>query len=216
MHEDRFSIADIRYSPFFMSWHSKGNMLHAIAAVNFDLPTGAYRSDRFLNIGKNSWSISPGFAFTAFLPQQPRLSFNMFLQYAFNTPNNDYLLGATQAAKIGNMRLIGARTHLTPGQEFMFDYSIGYGLTKDFRVNVSGYYYQQMTDDNTGKGTIKKDKGRVFALGPGAVYSYKNLFFDFHVAFETAAKNRPEGVTGSFSVVYAFPKSQSKKKEETK
>ncbi len=218
LHEDRFSIADIRYSPFFMSWHSKGGLLHAIAALNFDLPTGSYKSDRFVNIGKNSWSISPGFAFTAFLPQNPKFSLSMFLQYAFNTSNDDYIIGASQAAKIGNMALTGRRTHLTPGQEFMFDYSIDYGFTKDFRAGITGYYYHQITNDKTGLGTIENDKGKVFSIGPGAVYTYKNLFFDFHVNFETISKNRPQGITSLFSIVYAFDFDKPKpvKKEETK
>ena len=216
LHEDRFSLADIRYSPIILGWHSKGGLLHTVAALNFDIPTGSYRSDHFVNIGKNCWSISPGFAFTAFLPQNPKFSLSMFLQYAFNTSNDDYIIGASQAAKIGNMALTGTRTHLTPGQEFMFDYSIDYGFTKDFRAGITGYYYQQTTNDKTGLGTIKNDKGKVFAIGPGAVYSYKNFFFDFHINFETMAKNRPQGVQSVFSIVYAFDKPKPVKKEETK
>lgn len=212
LHEDRFSVADIRWAPLFMSWHSKNGLLHSIAALNIDFPTGAYKSGRLVNIGKNSWSISPGLSFTAFVPQNPKISVNMFLQYAFNTSNDDYVIGPSQASKIGNMGLTGARTHLTPGQEFMFDYAIGYGLTKNLRADIAGYYYQQITNDRTGRGTIGNDKGKVFSVGPGIVYAYNNLFFDFHVAFETAAKNRPQGVTGLFSFVYCFDKTESAKK----
>lgn len=205
MHEDRFSIGDIRYSPAFMSYHSADQLFHAALALpNFDLPTGSYNATNLVNIGKNHWSISPGFAFTWFLPFNPKFSVSSFIQYAFNMPNNDYIIGASQAAKIGDMSLIGRQTHLTPGQEFMADYGIDYAVSDKLRLGIAGYYYQQTTDDHTGVGTIKNDKGMVFAIGPAVAYCSKQWFFDFHVDFETTAKNRPQGVTSLFSVVYSF------------
>jgi hypothetical protein len=51
---------------------------------------------------------------------------------------------------------------------------------------------------------VQNDKGRVFAIGPGVWYNYKKWFFDLHGAWETAAKNRPEGFTGLFTVTYCF------------
>jgi len=206
MSEDRFSIADIRYSPAFMSYHSKDQLFHASLALNFDLPTGSYDPTHLVNIGRNVWSISPGFAFTWFMPFNPKFSVSSFIQYAFNTPNNDVILSSSQAAKIGDLSLTGTRTSLTPGQEFMIDYGIDYGITNNLRLGISGYYYQQMTDDSTDVGTIQNDKGRVFSIGPAVFYRIDKWCFDFHINFEMAAENRPQGVTGVLSAVYSFGK----------
>lgn len=213
-HETRWGIGDARFSPLFFTYHSPGGVFHAAVALNFDLPTGTHNPAKLVNIGVGDYSISPAFAFTAFLTKQ--LHFSMFIQYAFNTPVSDSQLTPTQAAGIGNIRLTGARTHLTPGDEFMFDYGLGYALTPALNVGISGYYYQQMTDDYTGLGTVENNKGKVFAVGPAIAYGYNQWFFDFHVGFETMAQNRPQGITPVFTICYAFAQPQSAKKEETK
>ncbi len=94
--------------------------------------------------------------------------------YDFNTPQNDYIIGPGNAAKMGNPALTGIETHRTPGQEFHFDYSIEYALTKEFRAGVTGYFYQQTTNDYTAYGSIPNDKGRVFAVGPDSGIPTKN------------------------------------------
>ena len=162
-----------------------------ITALDVYIPTGQYNKNNLVNIGKNFWTFEPVFAITGFLPQHPNLSGSIKLMYDFNTKNKDYLMN-------------GVETDIRPGQEFHFDYSIEYALTKNFRAGVTGYFYQQTTNDDTGFGDVKGDKGRVFAIGPGFWYNYQRWFFDLHAAFETGVRNRPQGVTGLFTITYAF------------
>jgi len=200
----RGGIGDLIFSPFIWTWHAKSGLLHMITACDIYIPTGAYNENRILNVGSNFWTFEPVFAITGFLPSNPNLSASIKLMYDFNTPQNNYIIGPDKAVKMGDPALTGIETHRTPGQEFHFDYSIEYALTKDFRAGVTGYFYQQTTNDYTAYGSIPNDKGRVFAIGPGAWYTYKKWFFEAHVDFETAVRNRPQGITSLLTVTHAF------------
>jgi hypothetical protein len=202
--ENREGVGDLIYSPFIWSWHHKDGLLHAVAAVDIFIPVGNYDEKNLVNIGKNFWTFEPAFAVTGFLPWDKNLSASIKVMYDFNTRNDDFLIGPLTAAKIGNRALTGVSTHLSPGQEFHFDYGIEYVLFDKFRAGLAGYFYQQVTDDDTGVGKVKKDKGRVFAIGPSVWWSYKKWVFDSHVSFETATKNRPQGLTALFDIIYAF------------
>jgi hypothetical protein len=202
--ERRAGIGNLIFAPFIWTWHAKSGLLHMISALDIFIPTGQYNKNNLLNIGKNFWTFEPVFAITGFLPQHPNLSGSIKLMYDFNTKNNDFLIDPTTAAKIGNPALAGLGTDLTPGQEFHFDYSIEYALTKNFRAGIVGYFYQQTTNDDTDFGKVENDKGRTFAIGPGFWYNYQRWFFDLHAAFETATKNRPQGYMGLFAITYCF------------
>ena len=204
LHDRRGRVGDIIYSPFILSWHRKDGLPHAVAAVDVFVPTGAYDKDQLVNIGKNMWTFEPAFAVTGFLPWDKNLSASIKLMYDFNTRNDSFLVGPGTAAKIGNPKATGVSTHLSPGQEFHFDYGIEYVVFDKLRLGIAGYFYQQVTDDDTGVGKVKDDKGRVFAIGPSAWWTYKKWIFDSHVSFETATRNRPQGLTALFDITYAF------------
>lgn len=204
LNERREGVYDLIYSPFIWSWHSKGGLLHTVAALDIFIPTGPYNKRKLNNIGKNIWTFEPVFAITGFLPWDKNLSASIKLMYDFNTKNDDFIIGPSIAAKIGSPALTGRETSLTPGQEFHFDYGIEYAVAKNWRVGLAGYFYQQVIDDKTSFGRVKDDKGRVFAIGPSVWYSYKKWIFDSHVSFETGARNRPQGVTGLLNITYSF------------
>lgn len=131
------------------------------------------------------------------------------MDYGFNTRNDDFIISPSTAYKIGNMALTGLRTPLKPGQEFHFDYGIDYALTPrgaahQFRVGAFRYFYQQTTDDETGEGSVNNDRGRVFAIGPGVWWNYKALSVEAHTAFETAVRNRTQGINTILSIAYKF------------
>jgi len=66
------------------------------------------------------------------------------------------------------------------------------------------YYYQQVTDDKTGEGSVKDDKGRVFSIGPGLWYNHKKWNIGLQGFIETAAKNRTQGWFGLSTITYSF------------
>jgi hypothetical protein len=206
--EHRNAIGDITFGPN-LSWHSQNGLFHAASGLDITVPTGPWNKRHLVNIGANVWSFSPVLAATVFLPWHPNLSAGIKMDYSFNTRNGDFMISPSTAAKIGDMGLAGLKTHLTPGQEFHFDYSIEYALTQkggthQLRVGACGYFYQQTTDDKTGEGRVKHDLGRVFAIGPGVWWTYKKWVAEAHTAFEAAVRNRPEGINTYLTIVHAF------------
>jgi hypothetical protein len=207
--EDRQGgLGDLVFGPVY-SWHSKDGLFHYALGLDIFAPTGQYNENKSLNVGTNSWTFAPVVGATLFLPWNPNLEFSVKMDYSFNTRNDDFIVSPPTAAKIGTPGAAGSRTYLSPGQEFHFDYAVAYALCKakaphQFRVGATGYFYQQITDDETGFGNVRNDKGRVLGIGPGLWWSYKKLIVEAHTAFETAVKNRPEGINTYVTVVYKF------------
>jgi len=202
--ERRTGVGDVVYSPYILSWHAEDGLLHAATSLDITIPSGPHNRRHLVNIGKNFWTFTPVFGITAFLPRNQNLSAGIKLGYDFNTKSRDFIITPSTANKIGTPALTGLETTLTPGQEFHFDYGIDYAIAKDWRIGIGGYFYQQITDDKTGGGRVKNDKGRVFAIGPGVWYTYKKWIFDLHTDFETGVRNRPQGWMGWFTITHAF------------
>jgi hypothetical protein len=208
MGEHRRGIGDITFAPN-LSFHSKNGLFHGYGGIDIFAPTGPWNRDHLVNIGTNVWSFVPVVAATVFLPWHPNLGLDIKMDYSFNTRNSDYLISPSVAAKIGNIALSGLKTHRTPGQEFHCDFGVEYALTErgaanQFRIGAMGYFYQQVTDDNTGVGSVKHDRGRVLGIGPGVWWSYKKWTVGARTVFETAARNRPEGINSFLSIYHAF------------
>jgi hypothetical protein len=202
-------VGDIYFNPIILSWHQKQGLFHITTGVDITAPTGSYNERRMICVGRNLWTFTPAFQITAFLPWYPKISAGMRFDYSFNTKNDDFIISPATAAKIGNLFLMGRKTYLTPGQEFHFDYGIGYSLTKlnavhQFQVGIVGYYYQQVTDDKTGEGRIKEDRGRVFSIGPGVWYNHKKWNIGLQGFIETGAKNRTQGWFSLSTITYSF------------
>jgi hypothetical protein len=209
MGEGRGGVGDLFFNPFILAWHEKHGLFHITTGVDITAPTGPYGKYHMVNVGKHLWTIIPAFQITVFVPWYPKIAIGARLDYSFNTKNNDFIVNADTAAKIGNMALSGVKTSITPGQEFHLDYGISYALLPlradpQLSVGVVGYYYQQITDDKTGVGTVEHDKGRVFAVGPGVWFNYKKWNIGLRAAFETVAKNRPEGFLILSTITYTF------------
>jgi len=187
--DSRSGLGDIIIDPFILAWHSKH--FHWVAGLDIYVPTGKYDADKEpINPGNNVWTFEPVFAVT-YLNGPFDVSFKFM--YDINTENDDYLpAGQTQT------------TDLTPGQEFHFDYALGYNVNKAWEVGLNGYYYRQVTDDEVNGVDVANQKGQVFAIGPAAKFNYKNMSFILKSQWETAVENRPEGVSNWFKFVYVF------------
>ena len=204
-------VGDVYFNPIILSWHEKNGLFHITTGVDITAPTGSYDEKRVISVGRNLWTFTPAFQITVFFPWYPKISAGMRLDYSFNSTNNDFIIGPATAAKIGSITLTNLKTHITPGQEFHFDYGIGYSLTKlgvapQFQVGIVGYYYQQVTDDKTGQGSVEADRGRVFAIGPGLWYNQKKWNIGIQGFIETGARNRPQGWFGLSTITYSFQK----------
>ncbi len=180
--DDRFGLGDIIVDPIILGWHSRN--LHVTAGLDIYIPTGSYNKDRAANTGRNYWTFEPVLGVTYLSDGGFELSAKFM--YDYNTENDD--------------------TKYQSGQEFHFDYLIGYHIDKQWTVGLNGYCYFQVTEDELNGNKVGSDgfEGRVFALGPAVQYGYKNMSFTAKWQPEFEARNKPEGNKFWFNFVYAF------------
>jgi len=190
------------YSPFLLGWHTMGGTLHFVLDIA-DIYIPLYNEDKgnLASVGRNFWTFEPVFAVT-WMPTKA-LEMSAKLMYDFNTKQSDSPLPT------------GHLVDRIPGQEFHFDYGVSYALVDNFRVTLSGYFHQQVTDDDFDLdgfspaerallSGFEDDRSRVFAIGPGVWYQHKNMFFTVRSQFEAAAENKSEGYSLWFKFIYGF------------
>jgi hypothetical protein len=198
---DDTDIPYIIYSPMLLGWHLNQGKLHIAASlVDIYIPTGQ-DDNNLAAAGHNFWTFEPVVAITYMMGNW---AISGKFMYDFNTSQDDY---ATP---------YGVSVDRDPGQEFHMAYSVSYGLSKELRLGLSGYYYQQVTDDSYDlddtipapvQDLLRKDEGnhsRVFAMGPGIWYNYKNMFFSLRNQWEMGARNKSEGYNLWGKFTYAF------------
>jgi len=181
MGDHRWGLGDIIVDPFILGWH--WDNFHVTAGLDIYVPVGAYDEDRLANPGRNYWTFEPVLAVTYRCPGGFEASAKFM--YDFNTKNSD--------------------TDYESGQEFHFDYTLGYHVG-NWALGVGGYVYYQTTDDEVDGVKVEPDgfKGQVYAIGPQVSYSYKNMSFALKWQTEFEAENRPEGDKFWFKFMYAF------------
>lgn len=178
--DSKFNLGDIIFDPFILSWHSKN--WHYATGLDIYAPTGGFDKNKLANTGRNYWTFEPIFGIT-YLSDSGFEASGKFM-YDFNTENRD--------------------TNYKSGQEFHFDYLIGYQF-KPWSIGLNGYYYKQITDDKV-DGDVVADgfKGQVFAVGPSIKYDYKNMIFNIKYQHEMNVENKPEGEKFWVKFFYAF------------
>lgn len=177
--KSKTGLGDIILSPFVLAWHSKN--WHAVTGLEFFIPTGSYDKKDLANTGRNYWTFEPVVAGTYVTDSGYEVS-GKFM-YDINTKNSD--------------------TDYLSGHEFHVDYALGKKIDK-FTLGAAGYYYQQVTDDESKGVAVKNNSGSVVAIGPSLKYDYKRMSFSLKYLFETAACNRPQGDNLWFKFSYAF------------
>jgi hypothetical protein len=186
--DSKAGLGDIIVDPFILSWHTKN--WHFATGVDIYMPTGSYDKDDMANTSRNYWTFEPIVAFTYMSDFGLEVSSKFMYDFNTNNPDTDY----------------------RSGQEFHFDYTVGYKID-NWKVGVGGYYYKQVTNDeiNGEKVTFPASlgfsdgfKGQTIAVGPQLKYDYKNMSFILKYLFETAVENRPQGNDLWFKFVYAF------------
>lgn len=179
--DNRWGIGDIIVDPIILGWHTKN--FHVTAGVDVYIPIGTYNKNNPASAGRNYWTFEPIVAFT-YLSDGGFEASAKFM-YDFNTKNTD--------------------TDYLSGQEFHFDYTLGYHI-KEWSLGIGGYYYYQTTNDEKNGVKVGPDgfKGREWAIGPQAKYDYKNMSFTLKWQAEFDAEYKPEGNRFWFKFLYAF------------
>ncbi len=164
-----------------LGWHLSPT-LHLLAGVDVFAPTGGYRQTDLANIGRHYWAVQPLVGVTRMDPEG--VNADLKLMYTFNGRND--------------------ATDYRSGQELIADYSLGYGILRNWVVGVGGYYYLQTTDDRQAGATVANNRGRAFAIGPSIKYdSGKGWFVSLKYQAETGVRNRADG--GALWLKATFP-----------
>lgn len=178
--DTKTALGDIIVDPFILSWHSKN--WHAAAGVDIFVPSGSYDVDDLANVSRGYWTIEPVLACTYL--GDGGLDVSAKLMYDFNLENPD--------------------TDYTSGQEFHADYLVAqrFGL---FSVGVGGYYYQQVTKDESDRPeAMLQGKGKAIAVGPQVKYDVGKMSFIAKYDKEVETENRPEGGAAWLKFVCPF------------
>jgi hypothetical protein len=166
---------------YAIAWHFNKN-LHAFAGFDVNIPVGSYDRNHMANTGKPYWSFTPIFSVSYITDGGFQVGAKMM--YDFNTTNR--------------------RTDYYSGQQFHADYIVGqqFGL---FTVGISGYYVNQVEDDEfKGDAGFNGNRAAAFAAGPAVAYQCKNISYKVKAQFDTYVKNRPQTERYWFNLVYAF------------
>lgn len=169
MGDRKTAIGDIIVDPFILSWHSKN--WHAAAGVDIYIPSGSYEARDLANVSRGYWTIEPVAGCTYM--SDGGLDVSLKFMYDFNLENPD--------------------TEYTSGQEFHVDYTVAQKVGP-CALGVGGYYYQQVTDDESDRADAKlMGKGMAVAVGPQVKYEAGkvSVIAKYHKEVET--ENRPEG-----------------------
>ena len=180
--QSKASFGDITLTPFILGWHA--GHLHWALASDVTFPTGSYDKNDLANAGHNFFNIEPIFVASYNDPQGLEVSAK--IMYDINFEND--------------------ATKYRSGQEFHVDYYAGWHWGA-FSVGVSGYAYQQTSDDQVNGVRVGVDgnRGRVLAFGPLLRYDIGHTPVILTWQHETWAQNRPEGDKLWLKVIIPLP-----------
>ena len=199
--QDKFGIGNMIFTPFLLGWRWETFHLWVNIADIFAPTRTDYGKRDSVNLGNNFWTIEPIVAFS-WLPGKFEVTAK--IMYDFNTKDTDHIVTSDEAGQLGRPGLAGQDKTRLPGQEFHFDYVLGYHPNEDWEVGAVGYFYQQVTDDEISGDDVNNRRGRVFAIGPGVKYNFDRMSLIGKVYFETLAKNRYEGISAFIKLNYSF------------
>lgn len=149
------------------------------------LPTGDYDKNRFFNVGSaNAWTFMPGVAVTWRSPDNHH--FSAKAQYAISTKNRQS--GPDDFTATG-LSLANYRS----GQFLAMEGAVGYGVTKEIGLDLTGYAIIQTTPDAQNGADVANSKTQVFGIGPQLRYNIGGGAIAVRYQKEFDVKNAPQG-----------------------
>jgi hypothetical protein len=165
-------FGDLSFAPVLLGWHA--GPLHQTLGVEFYLPTGAYNVAEPVNTGRNYLAAAPVYAVTWFPGSGVDLSAK--LRFGINETNR--------------------ATNYRSGNELTLEFSGNVRLNPSVALGLTGYLYQQVSDDEQNGGSVNGNgnRGRVRSIGPAITYNFSPTFgFIAKVQQEFNARNKAQG-----------------------
>jgi hypothetical protein len=157
--------------------------IHTNLGFNVLAPTGTYTAGALVNLGRNYWNITPSFAISYVQAKGVNADFKVMYDYNLENP----------------------AIHYQSGQELHMDYALGYAFGHGWIAGMSGYLYQQVTDDKYNGITIPNARARAGAIGPVLTYhNSKNLMLTLKFQKDFGVRNRLEGTALKFKLSIAL------------
>jgi hypothetical protein len=148
--------------------------------LQVNLPTGKYDNRHDVNPGANAWSFNPYWAATYWFT--PKWTASVRAHYLYNGKNSDPGPGA------------GGADELQAGQALHANFATDYAITPQLRLGINGYWLKQFTDSRLDGHAVSGRRETVWAVGPGAMYSFsKDDHLVLNAYFEQEVENRPDG-----------------------
>lgn len=177
--QDSSGLGDITVTPFGLSWHFSPNW-HMVLAEDITLPTGNYDSDNLASqiVSRDNATFETVLAIT-YLNKGWDVSTK--LMYDISTD--------------------GDENNIDYGDEFHFDWAVGYDVIKGLTIGVAGYAYWQLEEDSDNSG-----KAESFAIGPAIKYWPNKGRFSATLKYldEFGVKNAAEGDRMFLNIIWAF------------
>jgi hypothetical protein len=173
-------VGDITIAPF-VQWSGLslfGRPLSARLAMQVVAPTGSYTSRSAINFGQNAWQVSPYLALTWHATQRWEISSRLI--YDWSSRN-----GAPEEA-------FGARS-IQAGDQANINLSASRAVGGGWRLGVSGYTFQQLSDSSIGRAEVAGSRQRAFGVGPGLLWSHGRMTLIATAYREFATENHPRG-----------------------
>ncbi|MHC5350375.1 SphA family protein [Metapseudomonas furukawaii] len=187
-------VGDLLVGPFIQFDPIMGpdgpRFVHRIE-LQVNLPTGKYDEDQAINPGANAWSFNPYWAATYWFT--PKWSASLRAHYLYNGKNEDPNYS------------YGGADDLQAGQAVHANFATEYAVTPQLRLGINGYWLNQFTDTKIDGHEVSGRRERVWAIGPGAMYSFSqedHLVVNAYV--EQDVENRPEGSRVQVRYVHHF------------
>jgi hypothetical protein len=180
-------LGDIVLMPLMLNYNVSPDF-NINARVAFYAPTGSYEVGRLANTGKNFWTTEPTMGFM-YLGQKNGIEASAFVGIDLNSENT--------------------ATHYQSGSQFHIDGTLAQHLPLWQGLagaGLTGYYYQQVSDDSGSGATLGAFRGKSVGLGPVLSYVRKigghDMICELKWLHETQTENRMQGNAGWLKVVY--------------
>jgi len=180
--DNESGIGDIYLEPLGIAWHGKQH--DTAVALGVFLDNADFDADEAASIGAGyvTYMITGGG--TYYFDEEKKWSGSLLARYEIHTEQDE--------------------TDITRGDEFHFEFGVGYNVGSNTDVGVSGYFNTQVESDS-GPGA-DSNKDRVFAIGPevSKFFASHNWLVSFRTLKEFKAENAPEGVTSTLTLTKIF------------